>query len=138
MAQPDPEAPVEAVEAFGLPAHLSADLRRLERLPAPRAIQRVENWREVVADAMRLARGGWAASALALGWTAADLFGVGSRDSWDCEGLAVWLRGRSLLLIDEHRAVAEGGAGREAFVRGGMGHGTHPTVTPIMLWEFGR
>jgi hypothetical protein len=138
MAQPAPAASVEAVEAFGLPAHLAADLRRLEGMSAPRKIERAENWRAVVADALRLARDGWASSAIALGWTAADLFGVGASDSWDYEGLAVWLRGRSILLLDERKAVVEGPTGREAFIRGGMGHGTHPTVTPVMLWEFGR
>jgi len=78
--------------------------RAVSRLPARRP--NVEGtdaaWREIVADARRLVAEGWITTALALGWTAHDLFGVLD----DREGLAVWLRGRAIILIDGDGAVA--------------------------------
>ncbi len=135
-----PEANSVAVEHFGLPDDLAAALRRLETLPQPRKLERAANWRGVVADAMMIARDRWAAKAMALGWTAGDLFGIGPRDDWDFQGLAVWLDGRRIVLLDDKQAVVAGDPGdyRSAFVRGGMRHGTHPTIEPVMLWEFGR
>lgn len=140
-AQTLPDATEPAAPAdYGLDAELVANLRRLRLMLPPAKIERAENWRAVVADALTIAREGWAATALALGWTASDLFGVGPVDSWDFEGLAVWLRGRRIVLLDDRRAVVEGDGGdyRSTFIRGGMQHGTHPTIEPVMLWEFGR
>lgn len=129
-----------AVEDFGLPDDLAAALRRLETMPAPQKLEQASNWRGVVADAMTIARERWAAKAIALGWTAGDLFGVGARTDWDFQGLAVWLDGRRIIMLDERQAIVSGNPrdDRSAFIRGGMRHGTHPTVTPVMLWEFGR
>lgn len=129
-----------AVENFGLPDDLAAGLRRLEMMPAPRRLDKPANWRGVVADAMTLARDRWAAKALALGWTAGDLFGIGPRNDWDFQGLAVWLNGRRIVMLDDKQAIVAGNSGdhRFVFMRSGMRHGTHPTVTPVMLWDFGR
>jgi hypothetical protein len=128
------------IENFGLPDDMAAALRRLEVLPPPRKLERPSNWRGVVADAMTLARDRWAAKAMALGWTAGDLFGVGPRDDWDFQGLAVWLNGRRILMLDSKRVtVADALNGtRSSFDRGGMRHGTHPAIEPVMLWDFGR
>lgn len=135
-----PEANSVAVENFGLADDLAAALRRLETLPPPGKLERAGNWRGVVTDAMMITRDRWAAKAIALGWTAGDLFGVGPRDDWDFQGLAVWLNGRRIIMLDAERAIVAGDPGdyRSAFVRGGMRHGTHPTIEPVMLWEFGR
>lgn len=78
--------------------------RAVSRLPArkPNVAGTDSAWREIVADARRLVAEGWLNTALALGWTAHDLFGVLD----DREGLAVWLRGRAIILIDEDGAVA--------------------------------
>lgn len=135
MAQP--AAPPPLAESFGLSAALAADLRRLEEMPAPRVVGRGA-WRPIVDDALRIARDGWAANAMALGWSASDLFGIGPRDDWEFSGLAVWLRGRPIVLLDEQCAIVADGHRRAAFTRGGMGHGTHPTVAPVLLWDFGR
>lgn len=134
--QPVPSAP--PVERFGLPDSLAASLRALEYMPAPRKLENSEHWRAIVRDALVIAREGWAAKAIALGWSAGDLFGIGPRGDWDFAGLAVWLRGRTLVMLDRDRAIVAVGERHAAFTRGGMGHGTHPTVTPVMLWEFGR
>lgn len=135
---PMPEA--VAVENFGLPNDLAAALRRLETMPPPRKLERSANWQGVVTDAMKIARDRWAAKAMALGWTAGDLFGIGPRDDWDFQGLAVWLDGRRIVMLDAERAIVAGDSGnrRSTFERGGMRHGTHPTITPVMLWDFGR
>jgi hypothetical protein len=135
-----PRAEPAAMENFGLPDDLAAALRRLEALPRPQKLDRAANWRGVVADVMTIARDRWAAKAMALGWTAGDLFGIGPRDDWDFQGLAVWLNGRRIVMLDDKQAIVAGDLRdeRSAFVRGGMRHGTHPTITPVMLWEFGR
>jgi hypothetical protein len=127
-------------ENFGLPNDLAAALRRLETLPPPRKLERTANWAGVVDDAMTLSRDRWAAKAMALGWTAGDLFGIGPRDDWDFQGLAVWLDGRRIVMLDDKRAIAAdaSGAGRSAFERGGPRHGTQPTIEPVLLWDFGR
>ncbi len=125
-------------ETFGLPDRLAASLRVLEYMPAPRKIEQGDTWRGIVRDALGIARGGWAANAMAFGWSAGDLFGIGPRGDWEFSGLAVWLRGRSIVLLDQQRAIVADGDRRAAFTRGGMGHGTRPTVIPVMLWEFGR
>ncbi|MDQ0840217.1 hypothetical protein [Sphingomonas faeni] len=129
-----------APENYGLPDDLATALRRLELMPPPRKLERPDNWRGVVIDALTLARERWAVKALALGWTAGDLFGVGARTDWDFQGLAVWLDGRRIIMLDNKQAIVAGNQGdyRTAFVRGGMRHGSHPTVEPVMLWEFGR
>jgi len=135
-----PEANAITVENFGLPDDLATALRRLETLPPPRKLERAANWQGVIADAMTIARDRWAAKAMALGWTAGDLFGIGPLDDWDFQGLAVWLEGRRVVLLDDKQAIVAGDPGdyRSAFVRGGMRHGTHPSIVPVMLWEFGR
>lgn len=63
-----PASELTAVENVGLPDDLATALRRLETLQPPRKLERAENWRGVVADAMTLARHRWAAKAMALGW----------------------------------------------------------------------
>jgi hypothetical protein len=118
-------SPVEQVSA--LPPSITMGLHRLVG-PVPRLVRDDTVWREIVADARRLAADGWAASALALGWSALDLFGHSDRR----DGLAVWLRGRTLVLLDELTAVVIDGSGRAQFTRdrGGM-----PGAR--LLWELG-
>lgn len=126
-------------EDWGLPADLAKNLHRLKLMTAPRRLQRFEMWQAVVMDALRLAADGWASRALALGWTPIDLFGTGREDSHDYSGLAVWLEGRTLLLLEADVAVARTQAGRRAyFHRGGLQHGANVDHPPVFLWEFGR
>lgn len=133
-----PAPPAAPVGRYGLDPELCDHLARLPGMPPPRKVEKAANWAAVVGDALRLAREGWASKALALGWSVHDLFGVGPRDSWEFEGLAVWLAGREVVLLDEQRAIAGAGRDRSIFVRSGMGHGTHPVVAPVLLWDFGR
>jgi hypothetical protein len=130
MAQP--VAPPVPAETFGLDAALAADLRRLDEMPVPRVVGR-GSWRPIVDDAMRIARDGWAASALSLGWSPHDLFGIGPHDDLEFAGLAVWLHGRAIMVVDEARAIVADSDGRAAFHRVGP-----PAIKPVLLWEFGR
>lgn len=131
--------PAQVRFTHDLPADLSAGLRLLKQLPTPPKLEQPAFWHPVVADALRLANDRWAQRAVALGWSSHDLFGIGPADDWEFSGLAVWLAGRALVTLDSATAVAAGGNGLGSiFIRGGMGHGTHPTITPVLLWEFGR
>lgn len=133
------ERPAPAHEPdYGLPPGLVADLRNLAGLPPPLKLENPGQWRVVVQDALGLARTGWAASALALGWSPIDLFGVGIAESWDFAGLAVWLDGRTIIALDARIAVAAGPDGRETFYRGGQGHGSDAKGPVVLLWQFGR
>jgi hypothetical protein len=130
LEQPTAAPPLP--DTFGLDARLAADLRRLDVMPAPRVVGRGA-WRPIVDDAMRVARDGWAASALALGWSEADLFGIGPNDDLEFAGLSVWLRGRTVLVVDEARALVVDGDRRAAYNRRPIGG-----LKPLMLWQFGR
>lgn len=125
------------VSAYSLPIGLEAGLRALARQTPPRLVNN-DQWRAAVRDALRLASEGWATIALTMGWTEHDVFGIGPVDDWEFSGLAVWLRGRSIVLLDGQCAVCADGNGRAVFNRGGIGHGIHPKVAPVMMWEFGR
>ena len=134
-AESSPEA--ELIR-LGLPADLARQLVWMETAPVPPRIGRRDAWRLAVDDALALARSGWAAKAIGLGWTAHDLFGVGAKTEDDYAGLAVWLKGRRLVLLDERGAIARQGDGRFYYNRGGFGHGRDARMGPVMLWEFGR
>ena len=58
-----------------LPHGVTAGLRRLNVMRPPRLLK-PDAWPVAVSDALRLARDGWAAKALALGWHELDLFGA--------------------------------------------------------------
>lgn len=99
-----------------LPDELSDGLRRLGRMAPPRAVN-AEAWSESVADGERIVSGGWAAQALALGWSALDLFGGIPEADGDpgADGLAVWLSGRKLALLSPDGAVAFDTVGRRHY-----------------------
>ena len=133
------ERPAEAaLDRYGLEPALYSSLARLAKMPPPPKLAHDSNWPQVVSDALRIAREGWAAVALSLGWNEGDLFGVGARDSWDFEGLAVWLDGRPIVALDNRICLAGDGKPWAVFERGGARHGTMPAVVPVMVWEFGR
>ncbi|MDY7525854.1 hypothetical protein [Sphingomonas sp. 10B4] len=129
-------APVR--DLYGLDVELYRNLSRLASLSPPAKIENAENWRRVVRDAQRLAREGWTATALSLGWTVADLYGVGARDDWDFQGLAIWVQGRKIVALDDRVCLAGDERPLDVFEKGGPRHGRMPVVTPVMLWDFGR
>ncbi|MFD0846911.1 hypothetical protein [Sphingosinicella xenopeptidilytica] len=67
-------------------------------------------WPQIVADALTVWTR-WAGQASALGWSAHDLFGR--------RGLAVWMKGRRLVLIDAKMAIVTQGSRSSVFYRRG-------------------
>lgn len=122
-------------QSWGLEPALTAALIALSAVPPPARIKDRGVWREIVDDALGLARDGWAATAMALGWSAYDLFGTGPDDSNQYDGLAVWLAGRAVAMLDENKVRTTCGATffREDFMRPAS-----PRVTPVYLWQLGR
>lgn len=91
-----------------LPPPIIAGLERLQVMPAP-SVTRPEVWPAVVADALRIAAEGWAATALKVGWEAVHLFGCLPDGGWGDEALAVWLNGRSIDSLTADYAAANVG-----------------------------
>ena len=128
-----PNVPIVPNVPASLPADIRSGLAALRVMAAPR-ITRPEVWAAVVADAVRIASDGWAAHALRLGWSPLELWGCspGGGNS-DHEGLAVWLNGRRVLLLDDATCIVESGPdARSVFHRRSVAGGG------VFLWEMGR
>jgi hypothetical protein len=117
------------------PSHIP-DVLRSGIQSMQRASKRVRDqvaWRQVAGDARLLLDQGWVARALSLGWHATDLFGVSPDGGGDFEGLAVWLRGDRIVLMDERTAISARGETRRVFNR------RLPTPgATIFIWDLGR
>lgn len=115
-----------------LSVDLAAGLQRLRSMSTPRAV-RPEVWTRVVRDACGLVDAGWAAKALALGWSELDLLGAVTDAEGDplSDGLAVWLAGRKLLAIEATLAVVRDGNGWSYYHRREQAGAT-------LLWNLGR
>lgn len=110
-----------------LPPTVVLGLHRLATSPPPHRVADPTLWRKIVDDALRLKNEGWATVALALGWSPLDLWG----HSLDRDGLAVWLHGRPIVLIDDRHAIAIDGPERRAqFTRDRAG-----MTGARLLWE---
>lgn len=137
LTQPPP-APKPVRRYTDVPADVAEGLERLQRTPGARFRGDKAAWARVVDDAHALAIDGWAGKALALGWNVHDVFGIGPRDSLDFAGLAVWLEGRSIVVLNADRAMVRDRGGMACFERGGWGHGRDASAEPVLLWQFGR
>lgn len=131
-------APPQPRRYSDLPPDIAEGLERLQRTPTTRFRGDAAVWARVVDDAHALALDGWAGKALALGWNAYDVFGIGKRDSLDFAGLAVWLDGRTIVVLDADRAMVRTAGGMACFERGGWGHGRDASAPSVLLWQFGR
>lgn len=89
-----PMTPRSSMKWRALPAHLAADLRRLETMLPPSTLEIPMNGTVAVHGTLELARSGWTTQALALGWKDHDLFGIGPVSSDELSGLAGRLAGR--------------------------------------------
>jgi hypothetical protein len=78
-------------------AVVGAGLEHLRHRRAPASVA-VGQWMIIVGDALRLRDDGWVGKALGFGWSVSDLF--------DVRGLAVWLDGRRVSLLDADGANA--------------------------------
>lgn len=91
-------------------------------------------WRAVVGDVRRIVADGWAEQALALGWSPHDVFGIGPGGSNEWLSLAVWLAGRTITMMDDHRAFTDEGP---VYYLERWGRPNTVFVEPIFLWEMG-
>ncbi|RYE43699.1 MAG: hypothetical protein EOP21_07535 [Hyphomicrobiales bacterium] len=91
-------------------------------------------WGVAVGDVSRLIADGRAAEALSLGWSIMDLFGVEPPRSDDDyrNGLAVWLAGRPLVLLDADSAIVRVGERHSIFNRRRDRSGC------VLVWELGK
>lgn len=119
--------------AYGLPTAIEAGLRALAKQKPPRLASHDE-WHATVADAIRLASEGWATTALSMGWTEHDVFGIGPHGSNEWLSLAVWIAGRSIVAMDDHRALTVD----DVYYLERWGRPNTTFVDPVMLWEIGR
>jgi hypothetical protein len=111
--------------ADGIHAILSAD--RVRGIPPQR-------WPRVQRDAARLIEGGWLERALALGWTAAELFGCDRRAPWhrlDRAGLVLLVGGHQIVELTGDNAALRTSTGSVLRYR------RRPPATPpvALLWE---
>ncbi len=130
----DAEPPYTRTSAYGLPAAVEAGLRALVKQKPPRLTDHDE-WHATVADAIRLSSEGWAATALSMGWTEHDVFGIGPRGSNEWLSLAVWIAGRSIIAMDDYRAFT---TDDDVFYLERWGRPNTAFVEPVLLWEIGQ
>jgi hypothetical protein len=93
-----------------------------------------QRWPRVQRDAARLVEGGWLERALALGWTAADLFGCDRRAPWhrlDRAGLVLLTGGHEILELTADLAALKTSTGSVLRFR------RRPPARPpvALLWE---
>lgn len=117
----------------GLAALAAVGVRSLDAKHPPRGADGMA-WACAVRDALKLIDGGWADQALALGWSALDLFGGSIDPKGDpySDGLAVWLSGRRLLALTDGRAVAVSKIGGRFYFNLPRSPGAR------LLWTLGR
>lgn len=113
-----------------------AGLGRLRDMRPPKRLRSAEHWNEVVRDALRLDADGWVERAIDLGWLPIEMFGIGSKSSEDYEGLAIWLAGRRIILIDGRSAIVATDTGHAIFSR--RQNPDASAVGAVLLWDFGR
>lgn len=109
---------------------LRAGVDTLAHERPPRGIEAAA-WAAACRDA-RVVVGHWLESALALGWSPLDLFGVPTNGDPFASGLAAWLGGRKLLALTDGWAVASD-------VRGARHYFNRPRAAgSVLLWKLGR
>jgi hypothetical protein len=93
-----------------------------------------QRWPRVQRDVVRLVEGGWLERALALGWTAADLFGCDRRAPWhrlDRAGLVLLVGGHEIVELTGDNAALRTSTGSVLRYR------RRPPARPpvALLWE---
>jgi hypothetical protein len=116
-----------------LPLEIADGVRAILSADGTRGIP-PQRWPRVQRDAARLVEGGWLERALALGWTAGDLFGCDRRAPWhrlDRAGLVLLTGGHEIIELTEEVAVLRTSTGSVLRYR------RRPPATPpvALLWE---
>lgn len=126
-------AGIAGIAAQQLAPELVAGLDRLRMMEPPR-ITRPALWPEIVFDAVRLSRDGWAERALAVGWEPLQLWGCSPAigGDIDLEGLAVRLCGRKIIRIEKDFCEVKEGESWIAFLK------PFATDGAIYLWDLAR
>ena len=94
-------------EVAGLPREIVDGVRAILSADGARGIP-PQRWPRVQRDVVRLVEGGWLERALALGWTANDLFGCDRRAPWhrlDRVGLVLLTGGHEIVELTAHDAA---------------------------------
>jgi hypothetical protein len=109
---PATKAPVPE-SAADLPREIADGVRAMLAANGAHGIP-PQRWPRVQRDAARLVEGGWAQQALALGWTAADLFGCDQRAPWhrlDRAGLVLLTGGHEIVELSTDDAALRTSSG---------------------------
>ena len=127
-----PEVP-SGQSVAGLPREIAEGARAILSADGARGIP-PQRWPRVQGDAARLVEGGWLERALALGWTAADLFGCDRRAPWhrlDRAGLVLLTGGHEIVELTKEVAALRTSTGSVLRFR------RRPPATPpvALLWE---
>jgi len=120
-------------DVAGVPQEIAQGVHAIRSADGAQGIP-PQRWPRVQRDVARLVKGGWLERALALGWTAADLFGCDRRAPWhrlDRAGL--------LLLVGGHEIVELAGDNAALRTRTGsvlLFRRRPPARPPVaLLWE---
>ena len=116
-----------------LPREIADGVRAILTADGTRGIS-PQRWPRVQRDAARMIEGGWLERALALGWTAADLFGCDRRAPWhrlDRAGLVLLTGGHEILELTADLAALKTSTGSVLRFR------RRPPARPpvALLWE---
>jgi hypothetical protein len=117
----------------GLPREIAEGVSAIRSADGAREIP-PQRWPRVQRDAARLVEGGWLERALALGWTATDLFGCDRRAPWyrfDRAGLVLLISGHEIVELTAHDAALRTSTGSMLRYRRRW-----PATPPVaLLWE---
>ena len=128
------ESTPPSFDCTGAPDEWIDGVLQLHTMRRPQGVTAVR-WRHVQFDATRFLDR-WATQAMALGWTANDVFGV-NRDSpferLDAAGLVRLLDSREIAVLTTSEAVIAGKNGAIQTYRRQT-----PTAAQVLLWELGQ
>jgi hypothetical protein len=135
-AEPGSDVVVESQpgqDLAGLPQEIADGVQAILSADGARGIP-PQRWPRVQSNAARLIEGGWLERALALGWTAADLFGCDRRAPWhrlDRAGLVLLIGGHEIVELTATDAALRTSSGSVLRYR------RRPPARPpvALLWE---
>ena len=121
--------PPEPPNEWGLSHDTYWRLRRLKTSPTGRSLTRPELWGGFVCDAVLFAKNGWAAKAVALGWSEMEIFGLAQTGKW--LGVTSRLFGCQVLGLTADLVTVRELHGTSRLLR------LPPRDDAVMIWEIG-